>query len=102
MENSLPKLQCKANQESSSDYAAFTSSSSSSPSTAHTDTGDESSSLSAVLAELNLKQFLEGFLSEGYETSVDLAEINTAQVEQVCANIGMQSGHTLRFCRWVR
>jgi hypothetical protein len=67
-----------------------------------TSTRGESSSLTAVLARLNLTQFLEGFKSEGYETSVDLAEINIAKVEQICGSIGMQSGHTLRFCRWVR
>jgi hypothetical protein len=96
-ENNPDKDQRRSDQESSCSSEAFTS-----HSLRESSNRGETTSLSAVLAELNLTQFLEGFISEGFVTSVDLAGINTAQAEQVCGNVGMKIGHTLRFCRWVR
>mmetsp|Transcript_40549 Transcript_40549/g.79853 ORF Transcript_40549/g.79853 Transcript_40549/m.79853 type:complete len:584 (-) Transcript_40549:82-1833(-) len=62
------------------------------------------STLSEVLAALNLSQFLGKFQAEGYETEADFIELSSSpeQAEQVCGVVGMKSGHKIRFCRWVR
>jgi len=59
-------------------------------------------SISSLLQELDLTDFVEGLSGQGFCSLQDLLELSETDLVSCSADAGMKKGHQVRFSRWFR